>query len=105
MAFEEELSALVQQSQIKDAKPSRNASYETINRIEYENKKRHEVWMNNFDIFYQKYLKEHPLGQKIDTWLFQRKYAQLIAALESISGDKEFINKMNGISTVEVPKI
>lgn len=104
MAFEEELSALVQQSQIKDAKPSRNASYETINRIEYENKKRHEVWMNNFDIFYQKYLKEHPLGQKIDTWLFQRKYAQLVAALESISEDKDFINKMNGISTVEVPK-
>ena len=40
MAFEEELNALVQQSQIKDAKPSRNASYETINRIEYENKKK-----------------------------------------------------------------
>lgn len=53
---------------------------------------------------YNKYLKKHPLGQKIDTWLFQRNYDQLVAALESISGDKDFINKMNGISTVEVPK-
>lgn len=36
--------------------------------------------------------------------MFQRNYDQLVAALESISGDKDFINKMNGISTVEVPK-
>ena len=87
-----------------DENPSRTASYETINRTLNENKKRHEVWMNDVDIFYNKYLKEHPLGQKIDTWLFHRKYDQLVAALESISEDKDFINKMNGISTVEVPK-
>mgnify|MGYP001293149257 FL=1 len=104
MAFEEELNALVQRTKITDENPSGTASYETINRIISEKKKRHEVWMNDVDIFYNKYLKEHPLGQKIDTWLFHRKYDQLVAALESISGDKDFINKMNGISTVEVPK-
>lgn len=104
MAFEEELNALVQRTKVNDENPSSTASYETINRILDENKKRHEVWMNDVDIFYNKYLKEHPLGQKIDSWLFHRKYNKLVAALESISGDKDFINKMNGISTVEVPK-
>lgn len=93
MAFEEELNALVQRTKANDENPSRTASYETINRTLNENKKRHEVWMNDVDIFYNKYLKEHPLGQKIDTWLFHRKYDQLVAALESISEDKDFINK------------
>ena len=104
MAFEEELNALVQRTKVNDENPSSTASYETINRTLNENKKRHEVWMNDVDIFYNKYLKEHPLGQKIDTWLFHRKYDQLVAALESISEDKDFINKMNGISMVSVPK-
>ena len=104
MAFEEELNALVQRTKVNDENPSSTASYETINRILDENKKRHEVWMNDVDIFYNKYLKEHPLGQKIDSWLFHRKYNKLVAALESISKDKDFINKMNGIPTVEVPK-
>lgn len=104
MAFEEELNALVQRTKVNDENPSRTASYGAINGTIGENKKRHEVWMNDVDIFYNKYLKEHPLSQKIDTWLFLRKYDQLVAALESISGDKDFINKMNGISTVEVPK-
>ena len=104
MAFEEELNALVQRTKVNDENPSRTASYETINRTLSENKKRHEIWMNDVDIFYNKYLKKHPLGQKIDTWLFQRNYDQLVAALESISGDKDFINKMNGISMVSVPK-
>ena len=60
--------------------------------------------MNDVDIFYNKYLKNHPLAQKIDSWLFHRKYEMLVAALESISNDKDFINKMNGMLLVEVPK-
>ena len=97
MAFEEELNALVQRTKVNDENPSRTASYGAINGTIGENKKRHEVWMNDVDIFYNKYLKEHPLSQKIDTWLFQRKYDQLVAALESISGDKDFINKISVI--------
>lgn len=104
MAFEEELNTLVQRTKENDINPSRTASYETINRIQSENKKRHEVWMNDVDIFYNKYLKDHPLGQKINSWLFHRQYEQLVAAMESISEDKDFIDKMNGISIVEVPK-
>ena len=104
MAFEEELNALVQRTKVNDEKPSNTASYETINRIVSENRKRHEVWMNDVDIFYNKYLKKHPLGEKINTWLFHRKYDQLVAAMESISADRDFVNKTNGISNVEVPK-
>ena len=104
MGFEEELNALVQRTKVRDVKPSSTASYETINRINSENKKKHEIWMNDVDIFYNKYLKNHPLAQKIDSWLFHRKYEMLVAALESISNDKDFINKMNGMLLVEVPK-
>lgn len=104
MAFEEELNALVQRTKVSDANPSSTASYENINRTISENKKKHEIWMNDVDIFYNKYLKNHPLASKIDSWLFHRKYEQLVAAMESISEDKDFINKMNGIATVEVPK-
>ena len=104
MAFEEELNALVQRTKVSDANPSSTASYENINRTISENKKKHEIWMNDVDIFYNKYLKIHPLASNIDSWLFHRKYEQLVAAMESISEDKDFINKMNGIATVEVPK-
>ena len=104
MTFEEELNALVQRTKVSDVNPSSTASHETINRTISENKKKHEIWMNDVDIFYNKYLKNHPLASKIDSWLFHRKYEQLVAAMESISEDKDFINKMNGILTVEVPK-
>ena len=104
MAFEEELNALVQRTKVNDENPSSTTSYETIYRTLNEDKKEHEVWMNDVEIFYNKYLKEHPLAQKINSWLFHREYNRLVAALESISKDKDFINKMNGISTVEVPK-
>ncbi len=104
MGFEEELNALVQRTKVSDVKPSSTASCETINRIISENKKKHEIWMNDVDIFYNKYLKNHPLAKKIDSWLIHRKYDMLVAALESISNDKDFINKMNGMLIVEVPK-
>ncbi len=104
MAFEEELNALVQRAKTNNTKLSRSASYESIDRIINEDRQRREVWMNDVDIFYNKYLKKHPLGAKIDSWLFHRKYDQLVAAMESISADKDFVNKMNGISNVEVPK-
>ena len=54
MAFEEELNALVQRTKVSDANPSSTASYENINRTISENKKKHEIWMNDVDIFYNK---------------------------------------------------
>lgn len=104
MAFEEELESLIKRTKKNDSNLSYTASYETINRNLEENKKNHEIWMNDVDIFYNKYLKEHVLGQKIESWLFHRQYDQLVAALVSISEDKDFIDKMNGITTTEVPK-
>lgn len=66
-----------------------------------------EVWINDVEIFYNNYLKEHPLGDRMKTILFHRNldaYKNLVGCLESISKDQDFINKMNGISMVSVPK-
>lgn len=60
-----------------------------------------EVWINDVEIFYNNYLKEHPLGDRMKTILFHRNldaYKNLVGCLESISKDQDFINKMNGIS-------
>ena len=65
------------------------------------------VWMNDFEIFADKYLKEHPLNSRIGTLLFHRKasdYTELVACLESISKDQDFIDKVNGMTKVSVPK-
>ena len=104
MAFEEELKTLIERTKKNGTDTSYKESYEAINSNFYDVKKQHEIWMNDVDIFYNKSLKNHPLASKIDSWLFHRKYEQLVAAMESISEDKDFINKMNGIATVEVPK-
>lgn len=63
--------------------------------------------MNDVQIFYDNYLKEHALGNRIKTHLFHRglhAYDELIACLTSIKNDKNFVDKMNGIDKVEVPK-
>ena len=65
-----------------------------------------EEWVNDVDIFYQKYLKDHPLGGRIKTILFHRTldaYSQLLACLSSIARDREFIDKMNEISETTIP--
>lgn len=63
-----------------------------------------EVWMNDVEIFYNKYLKEHSLKDRIDKLLFHRKYKELVACLLSIQKDKDFIDKINGVQMVSVPK-
>lgn len=52
------------------------------------------VWINDFEIFYNKYLKDHPLAKRIETILFHRTldaYNDLVAILESISKDTDYI--------------
>mgnify|MGYP002591030856 FL=1 len=64
-------------------------------------------WMNDVQIFNDKYLKEHPFGQRMKTLLFHRPdnaVGELMTCLQSIQGDREFIDKMNGIQSVNVPK-
>lgn len=62
------------------------------------------IWMDDVQTFYSTYLRSHPLSSRIDTLLFQRKFDELVAALTSISKDEAFIDKMNGVEKVEVPK-
>lgn len=62
------------------------------------------VWMDDVQTFYSTYLKTHPLSSRIGLLLFQRKFDELVAALTSISKDTAFIDKMNGVEKVEVPK-
>lgn len=62
------------------------------------------IWMDDVQTFYSTYLRSHPLSSRIDTLLLQRKFDELVAALTSISKDEAFIDKMNGMEKVEVPK-
>lgn len=101
--FEEQLDDLLERT--KSIKAPINAASIGTDMNEYNRPS--EVWVNDVEIFYNNYLKEHPLGHRIKTILFHRKldaYKDLVGCLESISKDQSFIDKMNGISTVSVPK-
>lgn len=63
-----------------------------------------EVWMNDVEIFYDKYLTKHSLARRIEKLLFRRDYKSLISCLVSIRKDDDFINKTNGMQMVSVPK-
>ena len=54
-----------------------------------------DIWMNDVEIFYNIYLLEHPLKDRIKTLLFHRKYSELVDILESIKKDTRFIDKVN----------
>ncbi len=101
--FEEQLNDLLNRA--KSIKVPINAAPIGININEYNQPS--EVWINDVEIFYNNYLKEHPLGQRMKTLLFHRSlntFNDLVSCLESISKDRTFIDKINGVSTVNVPK-
>ena len=101
--FEEQLDDLLERT--KSIKPPINAASIGTDMNEYNRPS--EVWVNDVEIFYNNHLKDHPLGDRIKTILFHRNldaYNDLVGCLESISKDQSFIDKMNGISTVNVPK-
>lgn len=63
-------------------------------------------WLNDAEIFYNKYLKDHPLGERISTILFHRNkraFDEMLSCLKSIQKDEDYTNKMNGIESVTVP--
>lgn len=65
-----------------------------------------EDWMNDVEVFYNKYLKEHALANRINRLLFHRSldsFPQLISCLKSIAKDQDFIDKTNGIEKTKVP--
>lgn len=101
--FEKELNELLKRA--KNIKAPINAAPLGTNINEYN--KPSEIWMNDVQIFYENYLKDHALGDRINTLLFHRAfgaYGELVAALTSVSKDRRFIDKMNGIQEVSVPK-
>lgn len=103
MTFEEELEELLKRAENINAPINTAPQY--ISRDEYN--KPSEIWMNDVQIFYDNYLKEHALGDRIRTLLFHRglgAYGELVAALTSVSKDRKFIDKMNGVQEVSVPK-
>ena len=101
--FEEQLNDLLERT--ISIKSPINAAGLGTNINEYN--RQSEIWVNDVEIFYNQYLKEHPLGSRMKTILFHRTldaYSQLITCLESIKNDQVFIDKMNGIATETVPQ-
>lgn len=100
--FERELNDLLKRTE--NIKRPVNASVGGINKNEYNQPS--QDWINDVEIFYNKYLKEHALGSRIKTILFHRNldaYTQLVSCLRSISKDQDFIDAMNGIEKTSVP--
>ena len=65
-----------------------------------------EEWINDVEIFYNKYLKQHALSARIKTLLFHRSidcFSQLVSCLKSIAKDQPYIDKINGIEKINVP--
>lgn len=98
--FETQLNELLERT--KNIKSPINAAPLGTNINEYNMPS--EVWMNDVQILYENYLKDHALGERIRSLLLNRKYNELVSCLTSISKDRKFIDKMNGIQEVAVPK-
>lgn len=99
-SFEKELKDLLNRT--KTIKLPVNAV--TIGTSIAEYNKPSDIWINDFEIFYNKYLKDHSLAKRIKTILFHRKhdaYNDLVAILESISRDTDFVDsKKTGLSVM-----
>lgn len=99
-AFERELTDLLERAQ--NISPPTQVSYDGESIAEHNMPAN--VWMDDVRIFRAKYLSEHPLYSSMESLLFHRSFSRLVASLTSISKDRDFIDKMNGVEKVEVPK-
>ncbi len=99
-AFERELTDLLERA--KNISPPTQVSYDGESIAEHNMPAN--VWMDDVRIFRAKYLSEHPLYSSMESLLFHRSFSRLVASLTSISKDRDFIDKMNGVEKVEVPK-
>ena len=94
--FESELNSLLERT--KEIKSPINAASLGTNISEYNRPS--EDWINDVEIFYNKYLKDHSLGKRISTILFHRQlsaYNELVSCLTSISKDQDFIEAARAI--------
>ena len=93
-AFEKELGKLLDRT--KNIKAPINSAAINVNIDEYNRPSRD--WLNDAEIFYNKYLTQHPLAQRMNNLFFHRQlkaYIEIKSCLESISRDTEFINETN----------
>lgn len=100
--FERELNDLIERSETIN--PPINAAALGTNIAKYNQPS--EDWLNDVDIFSQKYLKGHPLFSRIRTLLFQRKldsFSLVASCLRSVAKDRDFIDKVNGYEEKNVP--
>lgn len=100
--FERELNDLLKRTE--NINRPANVAMDGIDLTEYNQPS--QEWINDVEIFYNKYLKEHALGSRMKTILFHRNldaYTQLVSCLRSISKDQDFIDTMNGIEKTSVP--
>lgn len=98
--FEKELKDLLDRS--KTIKKPINAAPIGTDISEYNRPS--DEWMNDVQIFYEMYLKGHPLGNRINTLLFHRNlgaYDELVSCLSSVSRDRGFLSKMNNELTMK----
>ena len=98
--FEKKLMELLERA--KTISPPTQVSYDGESLAEHNMPA--DVWMDDVRIFHAKYLSEHPLYSSMESLLFHRNFSRLVASLTSISKDRDFIDKMNGVEKVEVPK-
>lgn len=101
--FDKELKELLDRT--KNIKSPINAAPISVNIDEYN--KPSKDWINDFEIFYNRYLKEHSLGEKIKRILSQGSldtYNELVSCLTSISKDEEYILHIRGQNKMEVVK-
>ena len=101
--FERTLNELLERT--KNIKPPINAASIGFDKNEYNRPS--EDWINDVEIFYKRYLKDHPLSNRISKILALRgihTYADLLSCLNSISRDREYLEQKSGIETTNVPK-
>jgi len=98
--FEKELNDLLKRT--KTIKSPINATAVGSSVSEYN--KPSNIWINDFEIFYDKHLKDHSLSKRIQTILFHRTldaYDDLVAILESISKDTDYIASKKIVPTIQ----
>lgn len=101
--FEEQLDTLLERTKSIKSPVNAAAIGTNINELNRPS----EIWINDVEVFYKRYLTEHELGTRMKMILFHRTidaYSNLVSCLQSIKADRPFVDKMNGIQTVAVPK-
>lgn len=85
----------------KNIKAPTNIAPINVNIDEYNRPSRD--WLNDAEIFYNKYLTNHPLAKRMKSVFFHRHmnaYIEIKSCLESISRDTDFLRESNGKTEV-----